>query len=385
MPVMLDVELVPNRKVRLGRVAISPTSPITHPSSNLPSSWVPMQPPIHDEGAPTPAQRCSQYDVGGGVSLGDSFAIYSVVASPPNWSSTSFDPETWDDLEHALLTVTKFLPIHTVMPDNLLHELGSLPGSPPPPPGINPHHHPPWFLMNAARYQKHCVLGHNTALDSLLMVLQRPWCVLELCCCDASIVAAVHGFVGAAAKIDGLTYGPASRLLAHELDTRHRDGPGYRELAGSSGTSQMPANARWPKVWAVYAALAGSRLRSQNSLWVGLLCACAIYLAVPFSDLTRMLCGVAPTGLAMMVRQATSTIHCGNEGPWMSTCQSSPLPPAEYHPTLRRSKSDGDLRVRRRAYTAREDSASPPAGNHDNVAYLLDLYSVMIHAMGEAI
>lgn len=318
--------------------------------------------------------------------LGDSFAIYSVVASPPNWSSTSCDSKTWDDLEHALSTVTKVLPIHTVMPDNLLHELGSLPGSPPPPPGINPHHHPPWFLMNAARYQKHCVLGYHTTMDSLLMVLQRPWCVLELCCCDAAIVAAVHAFVRAAAMVDGTTYGPASRLLAHELATRHQDGPRYRGLSGSSGASQrdcMPVGARWSKVWAIYAALAGSRLRSQNSLWVGLLCACAIYLAVPFSDLTRMLCGMAPTGLAMRVRHATYAIQRGNETLWIGTHQSSPLPGC--HPTLRRSKSDGDMRVRCQSYKARKDSAFPSAGNHDNVTYLLDLYSAMIHAMRETI
>ena len=232
--------------------------------------------------------------------LADSFAIYSVVASPPRWSTIRFDPRIYSELENAASTVAGTLPVLTTLPSNRLPDLGSLER-----PSrqhlennatLRPCENLPWFLINAARYSKHCILGQNSVLDSLLIVLQRPWCILELCCCNTPTIVAVQAFVTVAIKFDYVTYSPASRILAHEIlqrKQRHchdfgsvylRSTPQHRRISSSS----------CPDVFLIYKELSWSCLQSHNPFWVGLICTCAVWLGVSFSDLTLILGGMFP-------------------------------------------------------------------------------------------
>lgn len=333
-----------------------------------------MHPRIHqDEGRLTPAQRCSRYDFGGGVRFGDTFAIYSVVAFPPNWNSINHHPKVHNELEDALSSVTAILPIHTVLSGSAWMEIGSLP-SRRRHATTTPCSHLPLFLMNAARFKKHCVLGHHTAMESLLRILQRPWCVLELCCCETPIVAAVRGFANAASRIDR-AYDPAAQVLSYELAKRSDDS------ASHSAVCQTP-NHCWPKVCAIYAALSPSRLLSHESFWIGLLCACAVYLGVSFSNLTTMLWDPPSASLSRGILQTTST-RLGPSGlPLTVACRSSSRP-VRHAARLRRWKSDSDIRGN--SPVNKGPHGGQPQPDCGNVAYLLHLYKALVRAMGEMI
>ncbi|KAJ5175766.1 uncharacterized protein N7482_001643 [Penicillium canariense] len=253
-----------------------------------------MKSPFPAEAGPTPAKLCASYDLGGGVRLADSFAIYSIVALPPDWTNLKIDPETLAELERVALVVANKLPILTTLRDSLVPDLSALPRPPRPRSQNNGHTHPcdhlPWFLINAARYSQHCVLGHNDCLESLLMVSQRPWCILELCCCETSTVAAVHELVMVATKLDYATYSPALRLLAHEVSQRQdrrRGDLGSCDFTGA--LRQGISDTAWEDAFIMYKELSKSCLRSHNSFWIGLISTCAVYLGLAFSDLVQVL------------------------------------------------------------------------------------------------
>ncbi|KAJ5464362.1 uncharacterized protein N7458_000048 [Penicillium daleae] len=250
-----------------------------------------MKSPLQEEEGPTPAKLCALYDAGGGVRFSDSFAIYSIVAFPPEWATIKLDPIIIDQLERAASLVATKIPILSKLPEPPLPDLVSLPC---PPRTLSqsdsrtsPCDQLPWFLIHAATYPKHCVFGRSDSLASLLVVLQRPWCILELCCCDASTIAALHDFAILALEIDGPTYSPAVTLLAHELSHRkdgHSKSSPVKSLASTTQNDPEGHDA-----FAMYRELSRSCLRSHNSFWIGLITACAVYLGVAFSDLTKML------------------------------------------------------------------------------------------------
>ncbi|KAJ5112812.1 hypothetical protein N7532_000857 [Penicillium argentinense] len=166
---------------------------------------------LRGQEGPTPANACARHDRGGGVRLGDAFAIYSIVASAPNWSSIQLGAETLADLNTSLSAIQRRLPILTTLQAGS-PELVSLPC--PSRQHERPEENVPWFLINAAASSQHCLLGQHNALETMLMVLQRPWCVLELCCCDTDTVTAAHAFALIATCIDRAKYQPAVRLLS---------------------------------------------------------------------------------------------------------------------------------------------------------------------------
>ncbi|KAJ5388958.1 uncharacterized protein N7496_000026 [Penicillium cataractarum] len=250
-----------------------------------------MKSPLQEEEGPTPAKLCALYDVGGGVRLADSFAIYSVVALPPEWTTIEIDPIICSQLEKAASLVASNIPIISNLLDSPLPDLVSLPC---PPRGLaqgssctNPVDHLPWFLIHASRYPKHCVFGRSDFLTSLLVVLQRPWCILELCCCDTPTIAALHELATLALNLDASTYRPALRLLAHEL-SRRMDGLPKLSVANHfiGVAHNSPQNL---DSFNMYKELSRSSLRSHNSFWIGLISTCAVYLGLAFSDMTKML------------------------------------------------------------------------------------------------
>lgn len=334
-----------------------------------------MHPRIHgDEGRLTPAQRCPQYDLGGGVRLGDAFAIYSVVAFSPNWNSINHDPEVHNELEDALSSVMAILPIYTVIPRTAWDDIGSLPG-PRQDAGTGPWDHLPLFLMNAARFQKHCVLGHHTAMETLLRILQRPWCVLELCCCRTSIVTAVLNFASAASRTDPAIYDPAIEILSYELAIRS-------DIRIIHLAVYQPPNDYWSKVRVIYTALSPSRLLSHNSLWIGILCACAVYLGVSFSNLTAKLWDPPSASLGRRILQTTITWSDHGGVPFTVACRSSSRPVRRVA-RLRRWKSDSDIRGNSPMNKSHHGGEPQPA--RGNVANLLHLYTALVRAMGETI
>lgn len=250
-----------------------------------------MKSPFQEEEGPTPAKLCALYDLGGGVRLADSFAIYSIVPFPPEWASIKIDPIACARLESAASLVASKIPILSNLRDHPLPNLVSLPCPPralPPSDGcISACDQLPWFLIHAAGFSQHCVLGRSDCLISLLVILQRPWCILELCCCETATIVLLHKFARLALELDCSRYSPAFILLAHELLRRKYNGT---EVSGVyQFTGAMQRSTKEYDAFITYKALSRSCLRSHNSFWIGLISTCAVYLGLAFSDLTKML------------------------------------------------------------------------------------------------
>lgn len=306
-----------------------------------------MKTPFQEEEGPTPAKLCALYDLGGGVCLADSFAIYSVVAFLPKWATIKIEPAVSAQLETAASLVETNLPILYKLRDSPILNLVSLPGPPPALSQNNGHKSPsdqlPWFLINAARYSTHCVLGRSDALTSLLVVLQRPWCILELCCSDTSTVAALHEVAKLAVQIDHPTYSPARRLLAHELSRRTDNGPEISEDCQFAGASQKCTKAHGAFI--TYKELSRSCLRSHNPFWIGLISTCAVYCGLAFSDLTKMLgdlvcsppsaragtSSLLPANCTTSLSQSTSLLPRSQASSFVSSCHPEKLAPLRRH------------------------------------------------------
>lgn len=317
-----------------------------------------------DEGA-TPAASCAQHDYGGGVRCGDAFAIYSVVASPLDWCHRELDTGILAALQRALLAVELRLPILTTLEDG--PELVSLPCP------SRQRLDLPWFLLNAATSSTHCVLGEHSPLQTLLVILQRPWCVLELCCCDTSTVAAVYNFTTIAVELDSVIYRPACSLLSYEM-IRRAKGP-CASFSKLSQQLQWGPRGAWPSAFGIYADLSRSRLRSHNSFWMGLICICAISLGIRFSDLTLMLLEDP------RFRVTTAIIMPGK---MMETTRTHLLVPGSQHPS-----QENTLVLKRRLShdsTILCDHRNPsgrPLGK--TKAHMVLLYSQFLRIAGEMI
>ncbi|KAJ5620034.1 hypothetical protein N7510_004018 [Penicillium lagena] len=334
----------------------------------------------HLEFSKNAAQICASYDVGGGVALGDSFAIYSVVAWPPDWSSIEEDAKLYADLKASALAVSNVLPVWITLDQNSPVGLKSLPcshrqGRP------HPRDTLPWFLINATRSTKHCVIGHGTAMQSLLMILQRPWCVLELCCCDTATVAAIHEFTSTASKINSTTYSPALRLLSHEMDNRFKDQPQTSERWKSLSSAPMHRWARIDSTWfgasAMYVELSRHILRSHNAFWLGLVVACSVYLGIAFSELVRTLCDTTSNPLVVMHLRPISTLFKKND---MFRHLDSLI---TGKPRLRKCKSEISLCSDRK--TAVEASLSPGPDTTIYRNWLIALYKKILNSMGDGV
>lgn len=252
--------------------------------------------PVYREDNKSPAQWCASYDVGGGVALGDSFAIYSITAFLPDRSRIRANSTIYAELTTAAFAVTGMLPVLVHLRD-MASDLVSLPC---------PTHHSqkrtgksmtvdcfPWYLINAGKYSKHCVVGRDNIVESLLVVLQRPWCVLELCCCDTPTIAAIHGFATVAMRIDRTRYRSAVRLISHELTRRTGDQAENLEPCRvsllASWRDGKSMDQIWNDVYATYADLSQHSLRSHNGFWLCLISVCAVYLGVACSELVQQL------------------------------------------------------------------------------------------------
>ncbi|PYI34987.1 hypothetical protein BP00DRAFT_9266 [Aspergillus indologenus CBS 114.80] len=244
-------------------------SPLTSSENNLPAC---------------PASVCAELDKGGGVRLGShTFAIYSCAPPPPSWPQFRDDVTTYTQLTVCAARVCETLPVLLNLEPCTLAQLASLPVSTSRSIGTIPT--VPWFLLHASMFERHCVIGRGSTVKSLLIILQRPWCVLEACCSNTETIIALKDFALAAAQVDPDRYDAAVRLLSHE--------------SGARGTLGGDLNLRTKHVCASRSSLAGVRsiyvastltaVTSYNRFWLSLICTCAVYLEVSFSEVVRQM------------------------------------------------------------------------------------------------
>jgi hypothetical protein len=245
-------------------------------------------------------QLCASSDKGGGVGVGDAFAIYSVVASPLDSGRAALKAGLLAELTSAASAVRSVIPVITTERPCQL-DVVSLPCPAPPTSdptrGIPSHCSLPWFLINASRFAKHKIIGQGDTTESLLMVLQRPWCVLEICCCDSSAVSAIYQFAIVAAKLNLGVYSHAVELLYHELSIRTVRSLAHTKYSKFSSAkfciSYAELGTTWIHVRKVYVDLSSSRVRSHNSFWLRLISTCTIYLGIGCSHMVRILFDIA--------------------------------------------------------------------------------------------
>ncbi|KAL4788467.1 hypothetical protein BJX76DRAFT_315781 [Aspergillus varians] len=226
---------------------------------------------------------CAALDHGGGVRFGpQTFAIYSCAPLPPSFEPLRQDVAFYAQLKTSALRVCKSLPVYLESKSQAAAQLVSLPVPVPrAQPPANTIHHLPWFLINAATFDQHCVIGRGSAVESLLVILQRPWCVLEVCCTDIETVAAVREFALLAAQRVPDRYDAAVQLLFHEYTARIA--PLATDVVCHS--ERLAPRCSEKALRDIYAAT--TLVRSYNRFWLPLICSCAVYLGVPFSEAVR--------------------------------------------------------------------------------------------------
>lgn len=236
----------------------------------------------------SPSHLCARHDRGGGVCLGDKFAIYSTVELADFWTrQLHSNSGPFSRLLDLGTRVAATIPIITSLNDDRENAIVSLPYCPT---RCSPAERKPWFLLNAKRAAYHCIIGGNSDVEALLIVLRRPWCVLELCCCAFKTVDALLDFAKAAQEIDSRGYTAAVLLLTHEKEKRNAPWhtlPYPRPIWGlREGSSSLN------RIRDVCSAVFAASMHSYNSFWLGLICSCAIEMDIGFSTLVEKLaCG----------------------------------------------------------------------------------------------
>ncbi len=163
---------------------------------------------------------CATYDNGGGVRLRKAFVVYTT--NPYHAHLQAIAPQLRSTLAILASTVSRHIDIHyTLPPGNLLC---SLPHGPPTQPSrlaqayLETRDRPqiPSFFVNTSSSRELCIAGIQDAVTTLLSVLRRPWCVLELCGSGLEAVEALLAFAEAAEGFSEKEYGGAVALLRHQ-------------------------------------------------------------------------------------------------------------------------------------------------------------------------
>lgn len=220
--------------------------------------------------------HCATHDHGGGLASASMFVIYTTTTVP------SLHPVP-SNLSSLASTVAERIPIHFTI-SSFNRELTSLP-CPQSSSASRETDRLPWYFINAAGCSKHAIAGRGSTVETLLAVLRRPWCVLELCCIiPVSAIEALLAFAKCAAEFDQEGYGVAVALLWHELATREEE-VGNMMRSCFRGPSPLSTSA----LRALYPAIFSVSTQSYNGFWLRLICISALQLGISYSRLGLLL------------------------------------------------------------------------------------------------
>ena len=237
-------------------------------------------------------ELCAELDTGGGVACGDDFVVFT-RAQIPDWYLTELgSPELQDELTKAALEVELVVNFYMSRSDLGGQGLRSLPTLQCE--SSDQLDQKPWFFLNAAKVDPRGIgiagrgnMIGGTLVETLLAVLSRPWCVLELCYSNTRAVDALLNFARLACRLDPHAYASAKILLSHER--RHRlssdmkigDTPALRALLDPLPVSRKGATTE--EIRALCAALFIASENSYSGFWMRGICVCALKLDLGIS------------------------------------------------------------------------------------------------------
>ncbi|KAF3225186.1 hypothetical protein TWF191_005476 [Orbilia oligospora] len=168
----------------------------------------------------SPAQLCEKYDKGGGTGIQGTFAIYSIRPLPQPWETVA-SPKLAAQLIQAAAAVAQTISIYFQLSDIDEEDLHSFSTSSPAPHAAQSQTpRLPWFLVNAAISEEHYIVGRGSIVETLLVILRRPWCILEVCCCEYETVRTMLEFAILAREFEPKAYAASVYLLSHEVSKR---------------------------------------------------------------------------------------------------------------------------------------------------------------------
>ena len=253
----------------------------------------PQGPPNYQSDFPS---ICASYDRGGGVGLHDAFVVYTTNQSRAH--PEFLDPRTLKTLTNLAAKVASHVKIYYTLPPNA--HLRTLPHAP------AVHHsqlpkkildssdrpHTPSFFLNVSSSEEICIAGRRDAVTTLLAVLRRAWCVLEVCGAGAKAVTALLTFVAVAESVDKEGYKGAVASLGYQRDfhiARERESAIIDGLNWSRKVDGFDKKAKDDRLREICAALFRSSLDSFNGFYMRAIAACAIELGIQWGDMGRML------------------------------------------------------------------------------------------------
>ena len=242
---------------------------------------------------------CASYDQGGGVGLGDAFVVYTTDYSRP-------DPEHFESgILKTLSTLASTVASHVKtyysltqaaslrsLPRELIVETPRLGKK-----YLDERDRPqlPSFFVNASSCRDVCIAGFEDDVTTLLGVLRRPWCMLELCSAGTvEAVKALLAFAEAADTVDPKGYRGAAALLRHQIECQIIEGS--QEVKNEvSGWIKKSKSLNWRSrklvLKNICATLFESSLSSYNGFYMRAIVACAIEAGVDWRTMGRLLAG----------------------------------------------------------------------------------------------
>ena len=272
---------------------------------------------------------CASYDHGGGVGLGENFVIYTISHSQPHLELVESD-----FLKTLASNVARYVKIYYTLPaDVCLHSL----------PHESVYKHPrlmqkylkqkdrpqlPSFFVNAASSQTICIAGIKDDVTTLLGILRRPWCVLELCSVGREATKALLVFARAASSVDCSGYAGSAALLRYQLDCREGDVLDRRRSGIRDGgywkSWRLYKGGRRSVLKNICEAVFESTLGSFNGFYIRAIISCAVEVEVGWAAMGRFLAGSKDIPTDLVDRQfkdctvGESPSNCLLERTWLS-------------------------------------------------------------------
>jgi hypothetical protein len=245
------------------------------------------------------SEVCYKLDKGGGVTIEGAFAIHSIARLPPHWDQRLQKPSISVLFEQKASAVATTIPLYWDSSNDQRKTaltVDSIPYA-----GYWPNKQTltdrkPEFLLNASKIERHClVVGPSGLVRTLLVILQRTWCVLEICCCSLATLDAMLEFAQLAEKLDPANYTIPVFLLSHEKRKREADSSsdhvhgGFFQRAvlnnphgGGSLPNTLNKTNNTPEMYAAIFASSASAV-SLNGEWLRILCLCGLQLDLAYS------------------------------------------------------------------------------------------------------